>query len=94
MSLVWEEEYFFTSTQTRDPAVSWHLKRMVPGKDLMAVAPFNIMTGPFARSLAWIHKKGERSYHVSFVNNFDSDKIFRSLKAAKAYALAITTLEQ
>ena len=94
MSLVWEEDYFYTSTQTTDRAVSWHLKRMVPGKDPMAMAPYNIMTGPYSKSLAWVHQRGERLYHVSFVNKFDSDKIFRSLKAAKAYAVAVVTLEQ
>lgn len=92
MSYVWEEDYFYTVTMP--PKTSWHLKKMIPGKDPRAMAPFNIMTGPYAKSIAWVHKKGERKYHVSFVNKFDSDKTFRSLKAAKAYALAITTLEQ
>lgn len=94
MSLVWEEDYFYTSTQTTDRAVSWHLKRMVPAKDPMVMTPYNIMTGPYSKSLAWVHQRGERLYHVSFVNNFDSDKTFRSLKAAKAYAVAVVTLEQ
>lgn len=94
MSLVWEEDYFYTSTQTTDRAISWHLKRMVPAKDPMAMAPYNIMTGPYSISLAWVHQRGEHNYHVSFVNKFDNDKTFRSLKAAKAYALAIVTLEQ
>lgn len=94
MSLVWEEDYFYTSTAGgSDRTVSWHLKRMVPAKDPMARAPFSIVNGPYSKSLAWVHQQGERRYHVSFVNNFDSDKTFGSLKAAKAYAVAIITLE-
>lgn len=92
--LEWEEDYFHANTTRSSIQVSWHLKRMVPAKDPMAMAPFNIMTGPYSKSLAWVHQRGERRYHVSFVNNFDSDKTFRSLKAAKAYAVAIVTLEQ
>jgi hypothetical protein len=45
-------------------------------------------------SVAWVTREGERKYSVRFVlsGNNDYDKTFRSLKAAKAYALAIVSL--
>jgi hypothetical protein len=43
-------------------------------------------------TLAYITKMGDRKWDCQFVNN-DEGRTFRSLKAAKAYAVAIITLE-
>lgn len=65
----------------------WHLKKAIPQPDLQRT---------WKISVAVVRKIGDRKYHVWFVRGEHStnDKTFRSLKAAKAYALAITTLEQ
>jgi len=88
VSLVWEEDYSYANAR----AVSWHLKMMVPAKDPMATAPFSIVNGPYAKSLAWVTKLGDRKWDCQFVNH-DGSRTFRSLKAAKAYAVAVVTLE-
>jgi hypothetical protein len=43
-------------------------------------------------SVAWVTKIGDRKWDCQFVNH-NGSRTFRSLKAAKAYAVAIITLE-
>lgn len=92
MSYVWEEDYDVLSngvpTITR---TTWHLKKLIPA-DPLSRPPWRLGTGPYKVSLAWINRDSERKYTVRTLNR-DDDKTFRSLKAAKAYALAIATLE-
>jgi hypothetical protein len=71
---------------------SWHLKK-VWDKDPMGDKFGNPLIGKWKISVAWVTKNGDRNYRVSFVKG-DNDRTFRSLKAAKAYAVAIITLEQ
>lgn len=64
---------------------SWHLKKCLPKTEGSA---FN-----YEFSVAWISRVGDRKYSLRFAQNGNNDKTFRSLKAAKAYAVAIITLE-
>ena len=86
MSYVWEQEYL-----PRSPTawcIEWHLKKIVGKSDKYRDLKI---------SAAYIRKLGDRKYRVVFQTTpaFNNDnKTFRSLKAAKAYALAIITLEQ
>ena len=94
MSYVWEEDFdIFCEDVPR--SLCWHLKRLVQ-RDPNAIPPFRITNGPYKVSLAWITREGERKYNVRFMRDVrtNNNKTFRSLKAAKAYALAIITLEQ
>lgn len=86
MSYVWEEEYLPRSATAWDS--KWHLKKIV-GK--------NDKNRDLKVSVAHIYRLDERKYRVVFQMTpaFTNDnKTFRSLKAAKAYATAIVTLEQ
>lgn len=87
MSLVWEEDYDVFSVHV--PVRTWHLKKLVAG---FGDAPYSLGKGPYKVRLAWVTREGERKYTARFYNK-DNEKTFRSLKSAKAYALAITTLE-
>lgn len=94
MNLVWEEDLdVFNTNLHMEQRLTWHLKKLIPAKDPMDMAPFKLMNGPYKVSLAWVTREGERKYTARFYNK-DNEKTFRSLKSAKAYALAITTLEQ
>jgi hypothetical protein len=91
MSLVWEEDIdVFNINLPMEQRLTWHLKKLVAGFD---DKPYTLGKGPYKVSLAWITREGERKYTARFYNK-DNEKTFRSLKSAKAYALAITTLEQ
>lgn len=92
MSYVWEEEYIHEPRRIGEPqrffAAEWHLKKIVGrnerGHDLKV-------------SVAYIRRLDERKYRAVFQMTpaFNNDnKTFRSLKAAKAYAVAVVTLDQ
>lgn len=85
--LVWEEDIdiFASPSGYGTLSTSWHLKRIWDSD--------NSMRSTWKVSLAWINKGGDRKYHLRFARNNCDAKTFRSLKAAKAYALAIITLE-
>ena len=92
MNYVWEAEYIHEPRKIGEPqrfsVIEWHLKHIVgkyerTGHDLKV-------------SVAHIYRLDERKYRVVFQMTpaFNNDnKTFRSLKAAKAYAVAIITLE-
>jgi hypothetical protein len=86
MSYVWEEELM---PSKYDDNLVWkmqhHLKRCLPKN---VGSPFN-----YKATVAWVTKIGDRKWDCQFVNN-NGSRTFRSLKAAKAYAVAIITLEQ
>lgn len=85
MSLVWEEEYL--AHQATAWAIEWHLKKIV-GR--------NVKNRDLKISVAYIRKLDDRKYRVVFQTSpaFNNDnKTFRSLKAAKAYAVAIVVLD-
>lgn len=90
--LVWEEDIDIFAHDISKARPSWHLKKVIPA-DPGSKPPFRLGTGPYKISCAWVTREGERKYRVRFVLGHDNDKTFRSLKAAKAYALAIVSLE-
>ena len=93
MSYVWEQEYLPRSATAWD--FEWHLKK-VWDKDPLE-GKFEIpMRGVWRVTLAVVHKLSERKWSVQFqaVSQQHNDKTFRSLKAAKAYAVAVVTLDQ
>ena len=71
---------------------AWHLKR-VWHKDHLEGHLVTPLRGTWKVSVAWVTKEGDRKWRVRFIKDDPNDKTFRSLKAAKAYALAIITLE-
>lgn len=94
MSYIWEEDYDIFAKSPIDQRVTWHLKRVIP-KDPHA-SQFEVsMAGVWKVSLAWVTRYGDGKYRVRFTHltHDPDDKTFRSLKAAKAYALAIVSLE-
>jgi hypothetical protein len=84
MNYVWETEL----VPVGNPMtwnVQHHLKKCLP-KTYGSAFDYKF-------TLAYITKMGDRKWDCKFVNN-DEGRTFRSLKAAKAYAVAIITLEQ
>lgn len=93
MTYVWETEYLPQTTRGGEWKEQWHLKKVIPKSDPMTFKPFSIVNSvEYKVSVAWVTKIGERKWDAQFVNH-NGNRTFRSLKAAKAYALAITTLE-
>jgi hypothetical protein len=94
MRLEWELDVDVIGSPSGHGPLSsaWHLKK-VWDKDPMGDKFGNPLIGKWKVSVAWVTKNGDRSYRVSFFKG-DNDRTFRSLKAAKAYAVAIITLEQ
>lgn len=93
MKYVWETELTpFTDDDDGWP-LQHHLK-VVWGTDPLA-GRFAVPThGMWKLSVAWVTRLGERKWHCGFADHQHDNKTFRSLKAAKAYALAIITLNQ
>lgn len=103
MSYIWELDVdIFNARQTGEGPLSvdstrlnsaWHLKR-VWHKDHLEGHLVTPLRGTWKVSVAWVCKVGDRKWRAYFQTaQRDNDKTFRSLKAAKAYALAIITLE-
>jgi hypothetical protein len=94
MSYVWEEELMPEKYLPNDQ-VEWkvqhHLKK-VWDKDPLEGQVANPLRGVWKVTVAWVTKIGDRKWDCQFVNN-NGSRTFRSLKAAKAYAVAIITLE-
>jgi hypothetical protein len=94
MRLEWEEELMPEKYLPNDQ-VEWkvqhHLKK-VWDKDPLEKKFGNPLRGQWKVSVAWVNKVSDHKYHLRFAKG-DNDKTFRSLKAAKAYAVAIITLE-
>jgi len=89
MSYVWEEELMPEKYLPNDQ-VEWkvqhHLKKVLaPTEEFGRVREYKI-------SVAWVTKIGDRKWDCQFVNH-NGSRTFRSLKAAKAYAVAIITLD-
>ena len=95
MRYEWEEELmplyqFGGGTEWK---VQHHLKK-VWDKDPLSDKFFaHPLSGKWKVTVAWVTKVDKRKWDCQFVNH-DGNRTFRSLKAAKAYALAIITLEQ
>jgi hypothetical protein len=84
---VWETEVMPRHIEDDGKTVwqeHWHLKQYLPKND-GSVFDYKI-------TVCWVTKIGERKWDCHFVNH-DGSRTFRSLKAAKAYATAIITLE-
>lgn len=94
MSYVWEldVDVFQTPSADRPLDTAWHLKK-VWDKDQLGHKFANPLRGTWKVSVAWVNKIGDRKWIVRFAKPEPNDKTFRSLKAAKAYAVAIITLE-
>ena len=94
MRYEWEEELFPERYLPNDQ-VEWkvqhHLKR-VWDKDPLEKAVASPLHGQWKVTIAWVTKVDKRKWDCHFVNH-DGSRTFRSLKAAKAYAVAIITLE-
>lgn len=94
MSYVWETE-LQPSKYDADDNLVWrvqhHLKRVWDKDPLHDNAPVTLY-GKWKISIAWVTKIGDRKWDCQFVNH-DGSRTFRSLKAAKAYAVAIIALE-
>ena len=95
MSYVWETELLPSKYDTDDNLV-WriehHLKK-VWDKDPLEKQFAIPLRGVWKVTVAWVTKIGDRKWDCQFVNH-NGSRTFRSLKAAKAYAVAIITLEQ
>jgi hypothetical protein len=85
MRLEWETELLPSGNPTTWK-VEHHLKKKFT-EDLVG------RPRDFKITVAWVRKIGDRKWLCQFVNHNDEGRTFRSLKAAKAYAVAITTLE-
>jgi hypothetical protein len=95
MSYVWEldVDVFQSPSAERPLDTAWHLKK-VWDRDPLAHKFANPLRGQWKVSVAWVNKEGDRKWRARFIKNDpNDDKTFRSLKAAKAYAVAIITLE-
>lgn len=92
MTYVWETELLSTPRiDGTDWEHQWHLKK-VWDKDPLE-KQFDVpLRGTWKVTVAWVTKIGDRKWDCQFVNH-NGSRTFRSLKAAKAYALAIITLE-
>ena len=90
MRYAWETELMPSGNPTTWK-VQHHLKK-VWDKDPLEKQFANLLRGVWKVSLAWVVKIGERKWHCQFADHNES-RTFRSLKAAKAYAMAIITLE-
>ncbi len=94
MRLEWELDVDIHSPSGHGPLSSaWHLKK-VWDKDPLEDKFAHPLRGVWKISVAWVRKIGDRKWRCQFVNHNDEGRTFRSLKAAKAYAVAIITLEQ
>ena len=95
MRYVWEEE-LQPSKYDADDNLVWrvehHLKR-VWDKDPLGDKFGNRLIGTWKVTVAWVTKISDRKWLCQFVNHNYEGRTFRSLKAAKAYAVAIITLE-
>ena len=92
MSYVWEEELMQANSGVPTVwQVQHHLKK-VWDKDPLAHNFALPLSGVWKVTVAWVTKIGDRKWDCQFVNH-DGSRTFRSLKAAKAYAVAIITLE-
>ena len=89
MTYVWEEELQPSKYDEYDNLV-WrvehHLKKKFTEDAVGRERDFKI-------TVAWVVKVSDRKWHCQFVRHNDEGRTFRSLKAAKAYAVAIITLE-
>ena len=88
MSYVWETELQPSKYDAHDDLVwqaAHHLKKCLP-KTHGSLFNYKV-------TVAWITKVADRKWRCHFVNHNDEGRTFRSLKAAKAYAVAIITLE-
>ena len=94
MNYVWELDVDVHSLPSgHGPLLTaWHLKK-VWDRDPLAHKFASPLRGQWKVSVAWVTKIGDRKWDCQLVNH-DGSRTFRSLKAAKAYALAIITLEQ
>lgn len=94
MRYIWEldVDIFASHSGHGELGSSWHLKR-VWSKDHLEGHLVTPLRGTWKVSVAWVTKEGDRKWRVRFIKDDPNDKTFRSLKAAKAYALAIITLE-
>jgi hypothetical protein len=96
MTYVWEldVDVFNLPPSGHGPLHSaWHLKK-VWDKDPLEGQFAIPRRGQWKVSVAWVNKVSDRKYNLRFAKGDCDDKTFRSLKAAKAYAVAIITLEQ
>ncbi len=95
MSYQWEldVDIFNSPSGHGNLRTAWHLKKVWNKDPLHSNAPVTLH-GTWKVSVAWVNRMAERKYFVRFAKDDHNDKTFRSLKVAKAYALAIITLEQ
>ncbi len=84
MSYVWEEEAFIANRGVPTVyKIEHHLKQCLPKTH---GSPFD-----YKFTVAWVQKVGDRRWYCHTVGR--GDKYFRTLKSAKAWAVAVVTLE-
>ena len=85
MNLIWEHEVDVLSL-AHSPQGLWVLKHVV---GIMERTKHPLLLG-----VAYVVKRGERKWEAFFPKyGAANDKTFRTLKAAKAYAVAVVQLE-
>lgn len=86
MNLVWEDELSYTLGFGGDHIIHT-LKYTIPNE--------TASKGWIGIGVAYVVKRGERKWEAFFpAYSASNDKTFRTLKAAKAYAVAIVQLER
>jgi hypothetical protein len=95
MRLEWELDIDIHSSPSGHGPLqtAWHLKKVWDNDPLLERVAFP-QCGVWKVSVAWVTKVDDRKWQVRFIKNDPNDRTFRSLKAAKAYAVAIITLEK
>jgi hypothetical protein len=83
MKYVWEEELLPFGIPMIW-AVEHHLKHCLP-KTHGSLFDYKV-------SVAWVRKVGDRRWYCNTIGH--GDKYFRTLKSAKAWAVAVKTLEE
>ncbi len=81
--LAWEEEFDLYNTLE----IQHHLKVVIPRPD---------SPRPYKISVAWVRRIGKRKYEADVVGHTThyDNQTFRSLKAAKAWCLAVYSMKE
>lgn len=85
VNYIWENELIPVYGDTNAWHDTLHLKKAWK-------SPTGQLDQYYKVSAAWITREGKRKWHLTFADS-NEQKTFSTLKAAKAYAVAIVSLE-